>query len=571
MPRTRFTTEAQTAPPPAAAPDVVAEQSEEIPESKVNILMVDDTPENLVALEAILGDLGQNLIKAHSGEEALRLLLKHDFAVILMDVNMTGLNGFETATLIRQRKNSEHTPIIFVTAISTSETHIFKGYSIGAVDYIFTPVIPEVLRTKVSVFVELLKKTEAVKRQAEQLRTIEEQEHKRHLAEASERLELQTKRNRFFTLSVNLLAIASFEGYFKQLNPVWAKTLGYTEAELMARPFFDFLVDEDREATLSKIQEMSRSDAPIYFEAQCHHKDGSVRCLDWTAAPYGAEQLIYLFARDVTERKVAERKIQKLNAELGHRAAELQKTNEELQQEIATREKMQRELQESNAALEAFSYSVSHDLRAPVRAMQGFARVLLEDYSDVLDEAGRDYAERIVGAAGKMDHLIQDLLIYSRLGHTSLSVHPTDLERIVEDALAQLSADIRERQATITLKRPLHAVFAHATTLEQVVGNLISNGIKFVPDGVKPEITIWTEMNEGLVRLSVKDNGIGIAPEHHARIFRVFERLHAADDYPGTGIGLAIVRKGIERMGGQIGITSEIGKGSCFWIELRKA
>jgi PAS domain S-box-containing protein len=556
---------------PQAHSALVSASNDETEMAKVNILMVDDTPENLVALEAILSDLGQNLVKANSGEEALRLLLKHDFAVILLDVNMTGLNGFETATLIRQRKNSEHTPIIFVTAISTSETHIFKGYSIGAVDYIFTPVIPEVLRTKVSVFVELLKKTEAIKQQAEQLRKIEEQEHKRRLEETRERLDLQTRRNRFFTLSVDMLAVASFDGYFKQLNPSWMKSLGYSEAELMAKPFSDFLAPDDRESTMARIKEMTASEAPIYFDTQCVRKDGDVRYFEWTAAPYGAERLIYLFARDVTDKKIAERKIQKLNSALEQRATQLQKTNEELEQEIATREKMQRELQESNAALEAFSYSVSHDLRAPVRAMQGFARVLLEDYSNVLDEAGRDYGERIVGAAGKMDHLIQDLLIYSKLGHTQLAVHPTDVERVVEDAIAQLSADIRERKATVTLKRPFARVFAHATTLEQIISNLVSNGIKFVQPGQLPHVTIWSEDCGAFARFNIQDNGIGVAPEHHARIFRVFERLHAADDYPGTGIGLAIVRKGIDRMGGQVGIESDVGTGTRFWFELKKA
>src|SRR5688500_19235605 len=125
---------------------------------RVNILLVDDTPENLIALEAVLSELGQNLVKARSGEEALRLLLKQEFAVILLDVNMPGLNGFETAELIRQRKSTEHIPIIFVSAISTSDTHLFTGYSLRAGDYIFTPVVPDVLRSKVTYFVGLLKK-----------------------------------------------------------------------------------------------------------------------------------------------------------------------------------------------------------------------------------------------------------------------------------------------------------------------------------------------------------------------------------------------------------------------------
>src|SRR5919199_4107538 len=139
------------------------------PEPKVNILMVDDHPENLVALEAILDSLGQNLVKATSGTEALRCLLDQDFAVILLDVQMPGMDGFETATLIRQRPRSQHTPIIFITAINRSDTHVSRGYSLGAVDYLFKPIEPEILISKVAVFVSLHKKSQEVKRQAQQL------------------------------------------------------------------------------------------------------------------------------------------------------------------------------------------------------------------------------------------------------------------------------------------------------------------------------------------------------------------------------------------------------------------
>lgn len=173
---------------------------------KVNILIVDDRDDKILALESVLGDLGQNIIKARSGKEALRQLLNHEFAVILLDVSMPGMDGFETASLIRQRINSEHTPIIFVTSINDRDNHVAQGYSLGAVDYILTPIVPDILRTKVGVFVDLYKKTEEIKRQAERLRQIEEQEHKRKLAEAIDRLEMETKRNRFFTLSIDLLA-----------------------------------------------------------------------------------------------------------------------------------------------------------------------------------------------------------------------------------------------------------------------------------------------------------------------------------------------------------------------------
>ena len=535
---------------------------------RVNILLVDDTPENLVALEAVLSDLGQNLVKARSGEEALRLLLREEFAVILLDVNMPGINGFETAELIRQRKSTEHIPIIFVSAISTSDTHLFKGYSLGAVDYIFTPVIPEVLRSKVTVFVELLKKTEETKRQAEQLRALEEKEHRERMNEAARRIELQTKHNRFFTLAVDLLAITGFDGRISELNPAWHLVLGYPEEELKSRPFWDRMDEQDRTLTRKAIERAVELQKPISFESQYPCADGTFRCFSWTVAPYQAEKLLYLFARDVTEARRAEREIKKLNADLEQRAGELGKTNADLQGEIATRQRAEVALQESNSALEAFSFSVSHDLRAPIRAMQGFARVLLEDYGSVLDHTGKDCAHRIVTAAERMDNLVHDLLIFSRLGHTQLELRPTSVQEVVLESVVSLEQDLKARDATVEVVEPLPTVLAHPTTLSQVLTNLIANGTKFIGADTKAHVKVCAEVTDGHATISVQDNGIGISAENQGRIFRVFERLHGADDYPGTGLGLAIVKKGIERMGGEVGLVSEVGNGSRFWIKL---
>jgi signal transduction histidine kinase len=229
------------------------------------------------------------------------------------------------------------------------------------------------------------------------------------------------------------------------------------------------------------------------------------------------------------------------------------------------------ELEDRNAELEAFAYSISHDLRAPLRAMQGFSLALLEDYGDRLDEAGRRYAERVITAARTMDRLIDDLLAYSRLARAELRLVPLDLGRLVRSSLDQLDGEVRGRQARITVAEPLPTVVGHGTTLAQVFANLVANAVKFVPAGRVPEVIIRAEQHGGRVRVWVEDNGIGIAAEHHERIFRVFERLHRAEDYPGTGIGLAIVRKGVERMGGAVGLESALGSGSKFWIELPRA
>jgi signal transduction histidine kinase len=229
------------------------------------------------------------------------------------------------------------------------------------------------------------------------------------------------------------------------------------------------------------------------------------------------------------------------------------------------------ELEDRNAELEAFAYSISHDLRAPLRAMQGFSLALLEDYGDRLDEAGRRYAQRVITAARTMDRLIDDLLAYSRLARAELRLVPLDLGRLMRSSLGQLDGEVQGRAAHITVAEPLPAVVGHGATLAQVFVNLIANAIKFVPADRAPEVLVRAEPQGERVRVWVEDNGIGIAAEHHERIFRVFERLHRAEDYPGTGIGLAIVRKGVERMGGRVGLESALGSGSKFWIDLPRA
>jgi signal transduction histidine kinase len=225
-------------------------------------------------------------------------------------------------------------------------------------------------------------------------------------------------------------------------------------------------------------------------------------------------------------------------------------------------------LQETLQELEAFSYTVSHDLRAPLRAMQGFAQALLEDYGRSLDATGHDYATRVVEASRRMDELIQDLLAYGRLSRQELSLGAVDLDGVTTDAIRSVADDAQRRGGAIDVASPLGEVVGNARLLQQVIENLVANAVKFVPPGVAPRVRIASETLNGRRRLWVQDNGIGVAPEHQERIFRVFERLHGGETYPGTGIGLAIVRRAIERMDGHVGVESSPGAGSRFWIEL---
>ncbi|MEM8719566.1 MAG: PAS domain S-box protein [Cyanobacteria bacterium P01_G01_bin.39] len=226
------------------------------------------------------------------------------------------------------------------------------------------------------------------------------------------------------------------------------------------------------------------------------------------------------------------------------------------------------QLEEINQELKDFSYSVSHDLKAPLRAIQGFAIALQEDYVDCLDELGHEYTKRLAVSAQQMEKLINDLLSYSRLSRTEINRHSVSLISVVAKALEELDSQITSTQAQITIDQPLLSTLGNRTIVLQIISNLLSNALKFMADGVQPQIHIWSETHNNFVRLWIEDNGIGIDRQHRSRIFNVFERLHGNEAYPGTGIGLAIVKKGIERLGGRFGVESELDRGSRFWIEL---
>ncbi|MSS72009.1 MAG: PAS domain-containing sensor histidine kinase [Candidatus Latescibacteria bacterium] len=338
------------------------------------------------------------------------------------------------------------------------------------------------------------------------------------------------------------------EGRIASWNAGAQRIKGYRAEEIIGQHFSRFYPPEDV-ASGKPEQELKTTVAEGRYEEEGWRvrKDGTWFWANVVITPVRDEtgQLrgFAKVTRDITERRWAEEALRRANDRL----------------------------KETNAELESFTYTISHDLRAPLRAMQGFADALQEDYADRLDPTGRDYTRRIAAAARRMDTLIQDLLSYSRLSRADLQLETVALASVTEEARAQLEADLRNRKAQVTVDEPLPAVKGHAATLVQIVANLMANAIKFVAPEVTPQVKIWAQEQKGWVRLCVKDNGIGIAPEHRERIFRVFERLHGADVYPGTGIGLAIVRKGMERMGGRAGVESEVGQGSQFWIELPKA
>ena len=261
---------------------------------------------------------------------------------------------------------------------------------------------------------------------------------------------------------------------------------------------------------------------------------------------------------DISERKKAEESLGQARDQLRRHASELQRSVIERTAELT----------DANKQLEAFVYTIAHDLRAPLRSLQGFSSVLTAESSEGLDSRGRDFLRRINQSALHMDRLLTDLLAFSRISQQQIEIGPVNLEEAIDSALASLEAEIQQKQPLIERQGPWPTVRAHQPTLVQILVNLINNAIKFVPPGVKAVVRLRWQENE-MVRVSVEDNGVGIAPEHHEQIFRLFRRLHG-DSFPGTGIGLAIVQKGIERMDGRLGLESAPGQGSLFWFELPK-
>jgi PAS domain S-box-containing protein len=328
--------------------------------------------------------------------------------------------------------------------------------------------------------------------------------------------------------------------------------LGYSREEYVGRFLSDF--HDDQAGIKDFIHRLAKGEQVEKFESRVRRKDGALQSVAICANALwenGAFVHTRCFTLDITEQKHAEESLKNLNFELEVR--------------VASRTAA---LQQSNDEMEAFCYTIAHDLRAPLRAMEGFAQALLEDCGDRLNDTGRDYARRIIKAARREDKLIQDLLEYSQLKLTPLTSSPVVLEQAVQNAVACFHDAIQDQKARVQVYPPFPEVMGNAATLNHVLAHLISNGLKFVESGVQPKIRIWAEKRQSTVRLWIEDNGIGIQPEHHDRIFRVFERLHHTEQYPGTGIGLAMVRRGIERMGGTVGVESSPGKGSRFWLEL---
>jgi PAS domain S-box-containing protein len=255
--------------------------------------------------------------------------------------------------------------------------------------------------------------------------------------------------------------------------------------------------------------------------------------------------------RDLTARKQSEDHLQGLNEQL---------ENQVQLRTVGLREAVER--------LQAFNYTVAHDLRSPIRHMGSYAQLVREEEAETLSDQSKQLLRRIEASADRLEQLIQDLLRYSRVSQSELRLETVDLSTVIGTCLRQRQSEIRGKEALVSVREPLPQVHGNATALEHVVDNLLSNALKYVAPAVRPKIEIWAEAHPPKMRLWFANNGIGIEPRHHERIFRMFERLHGIEAYSGTGVGLAIVAEAVRKMRGEVGVESDAGQGSKFWLEL---
>lgn len=537
------------------------------PEPKVNVLLVDDHPENLLALEAILDRLGQHLVKAHSGEEALRCLLHQDFAVILLDVQMPGMDGFETATLIRNRARSQHTPIIFLTAFSKSDSLMFKGYSLGAVDYLFKPVEPEILTSKVAVFVDLFKKTAEIQRQTAQLTLVNS--------------ELRESEERFRSLSACSpvgIFLTDVEGRCTYTNPRCQTICGFTFEESLEKSWLSSVHPEDYAQVSSDWFAQILNGQEYSQEFRFQTKEAEICWVNVRSSPMLSAQGQLLghvgTIEDITERKQAE----------------------ETRAQVIREQEARQQAEAANRMKDEFLATLSHELRTPLNSILGWSGLLRTRSFDQATIARA--LETIERNAKVQAQLIEDILDVSRIirGKLHLNLHPINLVPVVEAAIESVrpSAEAKSIHLEHVLEPSINLVLDNCSPfavregnggtsscresllingdsdrLQQIVWNLLTNAIKFTPEGGQIEVRSWR--TDLCAHVQVTDTGMGISTDF---LPYVFDRFRQADStttrsHGGLGLGLAIVRHLVELHSGTVHVNSAgEGQGATFTVKL---
>jgi signal transduction histidine kinase/CheY-like chemotaxis protein len=529
---------------------------------RVNILVVDDRPSKLLAMEVLLADLGENLVCVSSGVDALRQLLERDFAVVLLDVNMPEMDGFETAALIRQRPRSQHVPIIFMTA-GSDEAHALQGYSLGAVDYILAPIVPEVLRTKIRVFVELFRMTERLKQQAEQRVALAEERAARAAAEeASRRTALLAEAGKSMTRSLDLdSTVAAILGFL-------VPDLADSAALRVSLPDGDMLEVRGGDG--------SRRDAPL-DGAVSESMDRAARRMATQVVPQAGTSAGAV--RGVVCPLLARGTAFGALAVISDRARPpYDPTYVVLIEDLCSRAAiaidncvLYKEIQQRDVRKDRFLAMLAHELRNPLGAITSALGVL-----EIVGEVNNGPAIQAYGVIKRqvqsLTQLVDDLLDVSRVttGKITLNRSVINLAESVERCVEIFNATGRAEGHTISLERHDTWVDADSTRLDQVLSNLIGNALKYTPRGGGISVRVRPEEHVGLVE--VEDTGVGMSSEVLSRAFDLFFQADHTPDRArgGLGVGLTLVRELVELHGGRVEAASA-GEGSRFTVRLPRS
>jgi PAS domain S-box-containing protein len=512
--------------------------------SPVKILLVDDLPENLFALELILSSKNYLCVKANSGNEALKILLhEQDFAIILMDVQMPEMDGFETVELIREIEALKHVPIIFLTASMDNTVHIFKGYQAGAVDYMIKPINPEILKAKVAVFVDLYIKTRELSIQKEQLKALYRDVTAQKLLSKYSLSLIEASHDPLFAISP--------EGKITDMNNASVKIIGIPREQLIGTDFFDYFTEPQkaREVYQEVFAKESVADSPLTIR----HNEGKLTDVLFNGSVYKDDRGnilgVVIVARDVTAQKRFENELIEAKSIAEHA------------QQIA---------EEAVKAKQQFLSNMSHEIRTPMNAIIGFTKVVLK--TD-LSAKQNEYVSAIKTSGDALIVLINDILDLAKVdsGKMIFEQTPFKMALSISAMLHLFETKIQEKNLVLIKEydfRIPEVLVGDPVRLHQIILNLISNAVKFTTTGkITVRVHLLNEDEEqATIEFAVSDTGIGIAENKIATIFENFQQATSGTSrlFGGTGLGLAIVKQLVEPQGGTIQVKSKLNEGSTF-------